>query len=115
VYKRQVEVDVRLRNGFVELSITDTGVGIQKDRIPYIFDRFHSEEERTPGSYGLGVGLNLTKELVELHRGSITVESEYGKGSTFLVKLLSCPKTMAKDGEAVLGEEEEAKSLKHLF
>lgn len=107
--KGTVEVDVRLRNGFVELSITDTGVGIQKDRIPYIFDRFHSEEERTPGSYGLGVGLNLTKELVELHRGSITVESEYGKGSTFLVKLLSCPKTMAKDGEAVLGEEEEVK------
>ncbi|MCG8373046.1 MAG: ATP-binding protein, partial [Balneolales bacterium] len=104
--KGTVEVDVTLNDGFVELSVSDNGIGIQKDRIPHIFDRFHSKEgEITGGGYGLGVGLNLTKELVELHGGRITVNSEYGKGSTFLVTLRSCPKTMAKTEEPVFEEE----------
>lgn len=107
--KGTVEVDVKLNGDFVELSVSDTGTGIKKDRLPYIFDRFHSEEEGTrKGSYGLGVGLNLAKEFVELHGGSISVESEYGRGSTFLVTLRSCPKTMAEEGEPELGEAEDA-------
>ncbi|MCG8372232.1 MAG: ATP-binding protein, partial [Balneolales bacterium] len=106
--KGAIEVDVRVNEEFVELAVSDTGIGIQKDRIPYIFDRFHSKEgEITGGGYGLGVGLNLTKELVELHGGRITVNSEYGKGSTFLVTLRSCPKTMAKEGAPVVDENED--------
>lgn len=102
-----VEVSVELSNGFVKLSVSDTGIGIEKERLPYIFDRFHSEErDLSKKSYGLGVGLNLTKELVELHGGTISVESEYGTGSSFLVTLRSCPKTMAKNGPPVLGDEE---------
>ncbi len=105
--KGTVEVAVRLNGDFVELSVSDNGIGIQKDRVPFIFDRFHSEEQGiTKGNYGLGVGLNLTKELVELHGGSISVESEPGVGSTFLVTLRSCPKTMASSGVPVLVEEE---------
>lgn len=106
--KGTVEVELRLNRGFVEISVSDTGIGIQKNRIPFIFDRFHSKGgETTGGDYGLGVGLNLTKELVELHGGKITVNSEYGKGSTFLVTLRSCPKTMAKTEEPVFEEEED--------
>ncbi len=106
--KGTVEIEVRLNGGFVEISVSDTGIGIQKNRIPFIFDRFHSKGgEITGGGYGLGVGLNLTKELVELHGGRITVNSEYGKGSTFLVTLRSCPKTMAKTEEPVFEEVED--------
>lgn len=106
--KGVINVSVNLKGDFVEFSVSDTGVGIEKDRIPYIFDRFHTEEKGAAiESRGLGVGLNLTKEFIELHGGTITVDSEYEKGSTFLVTLRSCPKTMAKEGLPVLDDDQE--------
>jgi len=107
-----VEVSVELTGGFVTLLVSDTGIGIEQERLPYIFDRFHSEEGGlSKKSYGLGVGLNLTKELVELHGGTISVESEYGTGSSFLVTLRSCPETMAMNGQPVLGDEVEEEDM----
>jgi two-component system sensor histidine kinase BaeS len=66
--------------GFV--AITDTGTGIKQKDVPFIFERFYRDYEG-----GLGIGLAITKELVEAHKGKIEVETEEGKGSTFTVSL----------------------------
>ncbi len=69
-----------------EIRIADNGIGIAKERLDKIFDRFYQVDgSHTRESEGTGIGLALTKELVELHKGKIEVESEYGKGTTFKV------------------------------
>jgi len=73
---------------FIELKVKDTGIGISKDKQERIFERFFQAE--TSGSLmnqGSGIGLALTLEFVKLHKGTITVESEPEKGSTFIVML----------------------------
>ncbi len=75
----------------VEIRIRDTGIGISKDQVNKIFDRFYqvgqaTKQEDREGQ-GAGIGLSLTKDLVELHHGSITVESIVGRGSEFIVKI----------------------------
>jgi signal transduction histidine kinase/ligand-binding sensor domain-containing protein/DNA-binding response OmpR family regulator len=77
-----------LLDNYIQISITDTGIGIPADRIEKIFDRFYQVDgSHTREHEGTGIGLSLTKELVELHKGKIEVESEPGKGSTFTVSL----------------------------
>ncbi len=72
----------------LELSVRDTGIGIPPDKLEKIFDRFYqADDSYTREQEGSGIGLALTKELVELHHGEIQVTSELGKGSTFFVCL----------------------------
>jgi signal transduction histidine kinase/ligand-binding sensor domain-containing protein/AraC-like DNA-binding protein len=76
------------QGGFVEIQVNDTGIGIAENRIEKIFDRFYQVDgSHTREQEGTGLGLALTKELVELHKGKIRVESSEGKGSTFTVAL----------------------------
>jgi signal transduction histidine kinase/DNA-binding response OmpR family regulator len=70
------------------LSVSDTGSGISADKQSRLFERFFSYDE-TSRIRGTGIGLNLVKELVDMHDGSIRVESEVGKGSTFEVRFKS--------------------------
>lgn len=83
-----ISVDVRQLDGQVEVSVTDTGVGIAEDQLDKIFDRFHRIEHSGGRSLeGTGIGLAMVRELVRLHQGSIVVTSTQGVGSTFLVKI----------------------------
>jgi two-component system phosphate regulon sensor histidine kinase PhoR len=70
-----------------EIIITDTGIGIESEDIPFIFDRFYRSEHHRDTIPGTGLGLSIVKEIVDLHRGSIRVESSPGVGSTFTVFL----------------------------
>ncbi|WP_231966432.1 sensor histidine kinase [Terriglobus roseus] len=68
------------------LSVTDTGIGIAPEHQSRIFDRFYRvDSARTPGDGGSGLGLAIARNLLELHGGGISVESQRGKGSSFLV------------------------------
>ncbi len=82
---KQVQLDSQK---FVKITISDTGIGIPKENMEKIFDRFYQVDgSHTREHEGTGIGLSLTKELVELHKGKIEVESEEGKGTTFTVSI----------------------------
>ncbi len=79
-------VEVEQSNGKVSIQfeVRDTGIGIDKDKLDYIFERFTQAESYTTRIYGgTGLGLNIVRSLIELHHGKLDVESELGKGSTF--------------------------------
>jgi signal transduction histidine kinase/DNA-binding response OmpR family regulator len=68
----------------LELKVEDTGTGIPSEKLPFIFDRFYQADASHKRKYeGSGIGLSLVKELVELHQGNITVESNTTSGTTF--------------------------------
>lgn len=67
----------------VIISIADHGIGISKEDLPYIFDDFYTSSDKNKEERGSGVGLALTKRIIEAHNGSISVDSELGQGSTF--------------------------------
>jgi signal transduction histidine kinase len=70
----------------VNIRIADTGPGIAPDDLPHIFERFYRSDESRTGA-GAGLGLAIAKELIEAQQGKISVASEVGKGSTFIVML----------------------------
>ncbi len=77
---------------FACVSITDTGIGISKEHLPHLFQRFYRAEKiRSRGDGGAGLGLAICKKIVELHAGSINVISQEGKGSVFTVCLPITP------------------------
>jgi len=83
-----VRVFAEQHNGMVALSVRDTGIGIPADKFESIFQSFEQVDASIAREYGgTGLGLTITKQLVELHGGKIWVESELGKGSTFTFTL----------------------------
>jgi len=81
----QVKCEVsQLNPSFVQVSVRDTGIGVQEEDLPKLFGEFTQLESSYTRKYqGTGLGLAITKKLVELHGGTISVESVYGLGSTF--------------------------------
>ncbi|SNZ00497.1 tetratricopeptide repeat protein [Flagellimonas pacifica] len=76
------------KDNMLSISITDTGIGIPKDNLKTIFNSFEQADGSTQREYGgTGLGLSVTKQLVELHGGSLSVTSETGKGSIFTFTL----------------------------
>lgn len=83
-----VKVSLRQDRSDILISVQDTGIGIAKEDIPQTFARFwRSDVSRERVSGGLGVGLAITKEIVDRHNGTIIVESEVGKGTTFTLRI----------------------------
>jgi signal transduction histidine kinase/DNA-binding response OmpR family regulator len=86
--KGEIEVCLNVICSIAEIRIKDSGIGIPSDRLPHIFDRFYQVDgSATRKHEGTGIGLALTKELIELHQGNISVTSKQGEGSEFIIQL----------------------------
>lgn len=84
----EVEVTEGEKSDFIYIKVKDSGVGIDVDKVDYIFNRFYvSNSEVDTGYDGAGIGLSLCKEYVSLHKGEISVDSVKGEGTTFTIKL----------------------------
>ena len=84
----RIQVRVAAAPGEALLSVSDTGIGIPADDLPYVFERFfRSKRSRRSNPGGSGLGLSIVRWIVEAHKGRVTAESTVGKGSTFTVRL----------------------------
>ena len=84
----RVEVRLRGAGGQAELQVQDHGSGIPADQLPNIFQRFYQVDRADRASLGgLGLGLFIAREIVTAHGGTVTVESQEGRGTTFTVRL----------------------------
>src|SRR4029079_14861124 len=81
----EIKIIVQLRGNSVAVSVSDTGSGIPQEYLPHIFDKFVQVPGAATG--GAGLGLAISKLIVEAHGGQISVQSERGKGSTFTFTL----------------------------
>jgi two-component system OmpR family sensor kinase len=87
-----VSIEVGDEDEFVTVSVSDTGIGIAADEIPHIFERFHRADksrtsDRTTDQPSTGLGLAITRSIVESHGGHVTVSSQIGVGSRFVIYL----------------------------
>lgn len=83
----KIYVEAKEQDDEIMISVTDTGVGIPKEDLPYIFNDFYTSTSAPKDAKGSGLGLAITKRIIEAHDGTISVESEPHKGSTFLLRL----------------------------
>jgi signal transduction histidine kinase len=77
-----LKISSLIRNGQIEITVSDTGKGIPEDKISYIFDPLFTSK-----IYGPGLGLTFAKMIIQEHKGTITVQSGSEKGTTFTIRL----------------------------
>jgi two-component system CheB/CheR fusion protein len=83
-----IQVNICDKGESIEISVKDTGIGIPKEKLDIIFERFRQvNSSLSRDNEGIGIGLSLVKNLVELHGGNIKVTSELNKGSEFIIEL----------------------------
>jgi len=83
-----IELGCRVNDGSIEIFVADSGSGIKPSDMPNIFDRtFSGAAARTPGKAGSGLGLSISRTIVEKHGGALRCDSVYGEGSTFTISL----------------------------
>ena len=82
-----IKINAKENTDNIIIEIKDNGVGISTDDLPYIFDAFYVGKTKLENEQRSGVGLAITKRIIEAHDGSIMVDSEQGKGSTFVIQL----------------------------
>jgi PAS domain S-box-containing protein len=83
-----VSLKVKISETQLQMAIEDAGVGISAEELPKVFDKFfRSNDTRVQAESGTGLGLTLAREIVHIHGGKLTVESQLDKGSTFLVTI----------------------------
>ena len=87
-FEGEIAVALRWQETHVELSVSDTGVGIPEADLPKVFRRFHRvKDTRSRTHEGTGIGLSLVQELVKLHGGEVGVQSQEGQGTRFIVRI----------------------------
>ena len=87
-----ITIKTKKENNMFVLSVQDEGMGIPKNKLNYIYDRFYQVDKSRSSKISTGLGLSIVKKIVELNQGTIDVESTLGIGSTFTVKLPINPK-----------------------
>jgi PAS domain S-box-containing protein len=109
-FQGEIEISLRRAADGVELAVRDTGTGIPAADIPHLFERFYRVSNARGRTFeGSGIGLALVQELVKLHGGTVSVDSEMGRGSTFTVTIalgkahlpadrIAAPHTLASTG-----------------
>jgi signal transduction histidine kinase len=84
----QVEIAVSQENGLLRYTVSDTGIGIAPDKMGSLFTEFKQTDATIASEYGgTGLGLSITKKFIEMHAGRVWVESEVGKGSSFIFEI----------------------------
>jgi PAS domain S-box-containing protein len=85
----RIQVRMTGEDGFIRIAVSDTGVGIDRGLLPHVFERFRQADWRAAGTQsGLGLGLAIVRELVEMHGGTVAAQSDGpGRGATFTVTL----------------------------
>ncbi|MBC8489705.1 MAG: tetratricopeptide repeat protein [Bacteroidetes bacterium] len=113
-HQNKIQLPVKLKKlsgTFLDITIKDTGKGISKEHLLRIFDRFYQVDNALSRQHeGTGLGLTLTKELVEMHHGVISVDSEVDEGSTFTV-ILPLDKKAYSDDKIIPTEEKTSESF----
>jgi len=84
---KRVTVSARADDGWVEVAVSDNGMGIPAEEVPHLFERFRQVGREQMEQQGAGLGLAIAQELIHLHGGEIIVESTPGEGSTFTIRL----------------------------
>lgn len=84
----KIGISLKLSGDKIEFEISDTGLGISKEDQKHIFERFYkADKSRVPSNKGSGLGLSIVKKIVDIHHGSVTVQSAAGEGTIFTVLL----------------------------
>lgn len=97
--KGVIYVNVIDKGDFVDISVKDNGTGIDKSHLDLIFQRFYqADKSLSRNAEGCGIGLAIVKSIIDLHNGTISVESELKKGSTFKIEL---PSNLIKDSNPI--------------
>jgi signal transduction histidine kinase/ActR/RegA family two-component response regulator len=109
----RVEVRLARAGAGIEIAVADTGAGIAPAFLPHVFDRFRQADAATTRAHGgLGLGLAIVRQLVELHGGTVAVDSEgEGRGATFTVTLPHAPATTATVQPAAITTQRDAQQV----
>jgi two-component system phosphate regulon sensor histidine kinase PhoR len=82
-----------LHRDYIEISVADTGIGIPKEHLPRIFERFYRvDQDHSRQLGGTGLGLSIVKHIIESYGGTVEVQSTFGKGATFILTIPREPK-----------------------
>ena len=85
--KGSISINLDTYQGKARIKIADTGMGIQKDKIQYLFNKFFTANDYGDATTGAGLGLNIVKTIIDMHEGSVQIDSEQGKGTTIVIIL----------------------------
>lgn len=112
----RIEVEIERGAHEVIVRVRDTGIGMEPELLPHVFDLFVQGQRTLDRSQGgLGIGLSLVQRLVSMHGGTIGVESTLGKGSTFTVRLPALADSSADTGAGPSGESASASSVRRIL
>lgn len=85
--KGSITISIEKVNEKAKITVKDTGIGIQKDKISYLFNKFYTANDYGSATSGAGLGLNIVKTIIDMHEGEVNIKSEVNKGTTVTVIL----------------------------